>query len=141
MTLHLLKTCQLATIFVVATIFSRSAAAPTSDAESDPMLQLERTIGANCVAMAHDDPTNATWVWSYGKGDCDKVFLANGTANPCEMEPFPLTEQQPPGNFTLNGCGGPLWMNANGTKFADCTAVQGEFVDICDIRANYLCKP
>ncbi|KAJ7112014.1 hypothetical protein C8R43DRAFT_1138948 [Mycena crocata] len=156
-----LKTIQIVVIACAVATFHGAKAAPSS-ARSDsgisylnPWVAECRIAGANCVAIGRDTETDATWAWTLSPPQvylwnvdaatsCDKVRLANGTDNPCLMEKFSLAQHQPSdAGLTLEGCGGPMWLDTNGQKFADCVAIPGNYrgESPCGIPVNYMCKP
>ncbi|KAJ7112013.1 hypothetical protein C8R43DRAFT_961858 [Mycena crocata] len=93
-----------------------------------PLMQDCNVVGANCVAIGHDEKTDATWAWTW---TTPVRILAIETDNPCVMENFTLAQHQPPtANLALKDYGGPLWVDTDGQKFADCVAIEGDYRDM-----------
>ncbi|KAJ7137334.1 hypothetical protein C8R43DRAFT_1202908 [Mycena crocata] len=151
LTMNLLKNIQLAAVALTVTEFPGARAAPFFVDSRDPSWPVVikcREPEANCVAIGRDKTTDATWAWTWTSSlsvgsTCDKTWLSNGNDNPCLMEKFSLAQHSPPdAGLTLNGCGGALWVNTNGQKFADCTTISSgkDYEDNCGMRTDEKAK-
>ncbi|KAF7365204.1 hypothetical protein MVEN_00392000 [Mycena venus] len=81
------------------------------------------TDGKKCpIAIGTPPNQKGTWVWTFD-GVCDDHFLLDWNENPCNI-PFTLGDQ--PGTFTLQGCGGSMWVNNEDGFFENCHPTTAE---------------
>jgi hypothetical protein len=107
-------------------------------------------IGATEPRSAHGSVPGFTVVWVSGQDKCQHTSLAvvgmtmaistssNNLQvgnNPCGIK-FSLNGQS---WFTLEGCGGPIWINQNGNFWANCAPLS-EDDGSCVVHSEYHCQ-
>ncbi|KAJ7161770.1 hypothetical protein C8R43DRAFT_1174474 [Mycena crocata] len=142
--------------FMLIAIFAMAGFPGAAAAPTNPRHQC---TSAGCP-VAIGEPREGMRLWTYkgqhttDGGDPHDAYKLQDGWNPKDVpcgKPFTLAHQSDHPDFTLEGCGGDLWLNLKGQFFANCkdareVLTKGEQEDEVysnglSIRARYLCDP
>ncbi|KAK0756599.1 hypothetical protein N5P37_010753 [Trichoderma harzianum] len=101
------------------------------------MLALSLSTTGTKAAIAIGTKANH-WniMWVDGTDPCASTFISYVGESPCNITPHPL--QGNGYSYTLQGCGGPLWLNnGDGSYNSNCYDAPADLV--CDTHRVWLC--
>ncbi|KAJ7689019.1 hypothetical protein B0H17DRAFT_1012383 [Mycena rosella] len=119
-------------LVAIALCTLQASAGPLSAPSTNNNTLATRATAVRIGALQSDGSTVA---WVAGVSQCSASLIKQDPGNFCELD---FTLDGLSGQFTVEGCGGPLWLERDGSFYANCPSYSE--AGACGVTTEWSCS-